>query len=83
MSEHINILPARAGETDDEQRLRETVNRLSGQMLAALDFALNMRTAPQVAQKARNLARNKMTEFGLAAMHSLALVEAGKVKAES
>lgn len=82
MSERITILPPRSGETDDEQRLRETINRLGGQLLVALDYALNMRTAPQEAQKARHLARGKMTDFGLAAMHSLALVEAGKVKAE-
>ena len=78
MSERITILPERRGETDDERRLRETINRLGGQMLAALDSAINFRSAPQHAQKARNIARGKMTDFSLSAMNALAHCEEGK-----
>ena len=78
MSERITILPERRGETDDERRLRETINRLGGQMLAALDSAINFRIAPQQAQKARNIALTKITDFSLCAMNALAHCEEPK-----
>ena len=44
-----DILPARSGETDQERRMRETINRLAGQMIGALDAAIALRTAPGAA----------------------------------
>lgn len=67
-----DILPARSGETDPERRMRETVNRLGGQLLGALDSAIGLRTAPAEAAKARHAARQHLTGFALHAMHSLA-----------
>ena len=69
------ILPRRAGESDKERRLRECLNRLAGQAFAALDSAIEMRTAPQEAQAARNKARNAMTDFCTKAMLALAFAE--------
>lgn len=71
-----DILPTRTGETDAERRLRETVNRLGGQLLSTLDSAIGLRTAPAEAAKARHAARQHLTGFALHAMHSLACITA-------
>lgn len=70
-----DILPRRAGESDKERRLRGCLNRIAGQAFAALDAAIEMRTAPQEAQAARNKARNMMTDFCTKAMLALAFAE--------
>ncbi len=57
------IIPRRAGETDAERRLREALDRLAGQALAALDSAINFRTAPDAAQRMRHLARASLVDF--------------------
>ena len=80
MSEKEPLLPARDGETSDEQRLREAINRHAGQMMHALDTALFLRTAPSSAQRARHMARGHMLDFGLKAMHALSIVQADKQK---
>lgn len=72
------LLPARDNETDEEQRLREAINRLGGQALAALDAAIKFRTAPHEAQRARHLARGHLVDFSLKAMHALLLTAAEK-----
>lgn len=75
MTDPHAILPTRRGETDDEQRLREAINRLAGQMLGTLDAALALRTAPQASQRARHVARGHLVEFAVMAMHAMALKE--------
>lgn len=70
---HTDLLPARSGETDEECRLRDAVNRLGGQLLATIDAAIKFRTAPSDAQKARHTARGHLRDAGLLAMHALVL----------
>lgn len=67
------LLPERAGETDDERRLREAINRLGGQLLSTIDAAIKLRTAVGEAQKARHTARGHLRDAGLLAMHALAV----------
>ncbi|MCV6826009.1 MULTISPECIES: hypothetical protein [Halocynthiibacter] len=67
------IIPARKGESDEEQRLREAINRHCGQLCASLDAAIRLRTASNEAKKARHQARNHLTEFALKAMYAQAL----------
>lgn len=73
MSKSTDILPARPGETDDEARLREGINRHTGQLLSMLDAALRLRSAPSDAQRARHVARGHLQDFALKAMHAHAL----------
>lgn len=61
------LLP-RAGETDEEARLREALNRHAGAMLATLDAAMALRTAPPEAQKARHTVRHALKDACLRAM---------------
>lgn len=72
------ILPPRADESDEEQRLREAINRLSGQLIALLDAAIRFRTAPPEAQRMRHLARGHLVDFSLKAMHAQALSAADR-----
>lgn len=67
------LLPARPGENDEEKRLREALNRLGGQMVGAIDSAIQFRTAPQVAQRARHMARGELVKCCLLAMQALYL----------
>lgn len=71
-----NLLPVRAGESDDERRLREAINRLSGQLLNAVDAAIQFRSAPAEAQRIRHMARGKLVEGAVLAMHALAMTTA-------
>lgn len=65
------LLPRRAGETDDERRLREALNRLGGQALQAVDSAINLRGAAPVVARTRHHARGHMVDFCTAAMLAL------------
>lgn len=74
MSEAVKpFLPQRPGETDDEQRFREAMNRLGGKMLGTLDAALSLRTADHEVQRERHLARAKIKEACVSAMHTFAI----------
>lgn len=73
MTKAPDLLPERAGETDEERRLREAVNRLTGQLMGTLDAALRLRSAPNEAQKFRHVARSHLVEFSLKAMHAQAI----------
>lgn len=73
MSREKIMLPVRVGETDKEKRLREALNRLGGQVVGAIDAAIEMRTAPQEAQRARHMARGAILEALLLGMHALAV----------
>lgn len=64
------FLPERPGETDDEQRLREAMNRLGGQMLGILDAAIELRTADNEVQRSRHLMRGQLQSVVLLAMHT-------------
>ena len=70
MTKTPDILPARTGETDEERRLREALNRFAGQFLATLDSAIALRTAPGEAARARHLARGHLQDACLTAMHA-------------
>lgn len=71
----MTFLPVRSGESDNEARLREALNRLCSQALHTLDSALSLRTAPEQAQKTRHLARDGLTEFCSMAMLAFAFAE--------
>ena len=71
-----NLLPQRANESDDERRLREALNRLGGQMIGAIDSAIQFRTAPQEAQRARHMARGELVKACLLAMQAQSLAAA-------
>lgn len=73
MSNPKDLIVARPGETDAEQMLREKINRLGGQMLAAIDAAIEMRTAPPEAQKMRHVARQNLVNTGLNALYALSV----------
>jgi hypothetical protein len=78
MRELPRILPVRAGETDDERRLREAINRLGGQLMQTVDSAIAMRTATGEAQRIRHIARNDLRQFALNAMLAFHLVNEPK-----
>lgn len=63
--------PEHPGDTDEERRLREFINRVAGQLLGTLDAALALRTAPAEAQRERHNARSCLEGFGLHAMNAL------------
>jgi hypothetical protein len=69
-----DLLPVRPGESDEERRLREAINRLAGQMVTTLDHALRLRTAPNEAQKMRHVARGHLVDFAIKAMHAQAII---------
>jgi hypothetical protein len=62
------FLPERSGETDDEKRLREAIDRQASQLLSTLDSAITLRTAPADAARTRHLARTDLLNFALKAM---------------
>jgi hypothetical protein len=62
------LLPRRAGETDDERRLREALNRLGGQAMQAVDSAIGLRSATSVAARSRHRARGYLVDFCANAM---------------
>lgn len=67
------LLPPRNGETDDEKRLREAINRIGGQLIATLDAAIKLRNAPAEAQRTRHMARGELVKVALLSMQALAL----------
>ena len=73
MSDDFQFLPPRSGETDDEARLREAVDRQAGKLLATLDSAIKFRTAPGEARAARHRAKGHLLDFCLKAIHTQAL----------
>lgn len=76
MSGETDFLPERPGETDDEKRLREALNRHCGAALRVLDSAIRLRQAPSRVQRERHLARGELSSFALRAMHSFAMAAA-------
>lgn len=70
-----SLIPRRTGETDEERRLREAINRHCGQVMSAVDAALALRNAPQDAQRERHVARGHLVDFGLHALNALNWVQ--------
>lgn len=68
-----DFLPPRSNETDGERRLREAINRQCQALLNTLDAAIELRTAPGEAARARHLARGDLLGFALKAMHAHAI----------
>lgn len=64
------FLPPAPGETDEERRLREAINRHAAGLMSAIDGAIRLRTAPNEAQRTRHRARGHLEDFALAAMHA-------------
>lgn len=73
MSIHRPMIHERSGESLEERRLRSKMNDAFGDVLQALDAAIQMRTAPQDAQKARHQVRSKLIEAGVLAMHAMSV----------
>lgn len=78
MADTPDLLPERMNETDSERRLREAINRLGGQLVAVLDSAMALRTAPSDAQRERHRARGHLKDFAASAMIALAMKEQGE-----
>ena len=76
MSGEFTFLPARPGESDQEQRIREALDRQARQMLSTLDGSLRLREAPGSVSRARALAKTALEEFCVKAMHAFVLNEA-------
>lgn len=70
------FLCQRAGETDEERRLREAIERQASQLMQTLDAAIMLRTAPSDVARVRHLARNDLLAFSLKAMHAHAVLKA-------
>lgn len=75
------FLPARPGESDEEQRLREALNRLAGQMMDTIDSAIGFRTADAEARRVRHRARGHIQDGMANAMLALHLKSTGPVPA--
>lgn len=71
-----NFLVQRSGESDEEQRLRESINRQALQLIQTLDAAISLRKAPATAARVRHLARGDLLNFCLKAMHSKQICQA-------
>lgn len=83
MKKPADILPPRDGETSEERRLRETLNRRAGQLLTTLDAAIALRTAPADAAKARHQARSSLMDFARKAQHAHSLSVAARVRTDT
>lgn len=76
MSDVGEFLVRRRDETDEETRLRESIDRQATQILKTLDAAIGLRTAPSDVARLRHLARGDLQNFALKAAHALALLNA-------
>jgi hypothetical protein len=64
------LIAPRPNEDDDEQRFREAMERLGGQMIATLDSAIGMRTASPDTQRSRHLARGDLVNAMLRSLNT-------------
>jgi hypothetical protein len=67
------LLPNIYRDDPEIQRMLEAFNRLGGQLLATIDSAIGMRSAPAAAQRERHLARGAIQEAGVHALNAIAL----------
>jgi len=56
------LIAPRENETDEEQRFREALERLGGQLIQTIDSAIGMRTAHADTQRSRHLARGELQQ---------------------
>lgn len=68
-----DLLPIPDTLNDEELRLRDALNSQCGKLLATLDAAMKLRTAPGEAAKARHLARADLQSFANHAMLAMFL----------
>lgn len=54
------LIGARPNEDDEEQRFREALERLGGQIMQTIDAAIGMRTAAPDTQRSRHLVRGDL-----------------------
>lgn len=59
------FLPKREGETDDERRFREAMDRLCGQMVTTIDAALRTRSLPQEGKRNRHKAIANLKDMAI------------------
>jgi hypothetical protein len=67
------LIAPRPNETDEEQRFREAMERLGGQIMTTLDSAIQTRTAAPETQRSRHLVRGELTTVLLRAMNTFCL----------
>ncbi|KHQ51106.1 MULTISPECIES: hypothetical protein [Mameliella] len=72
-------LPEFAGESDEERRFREAINRKAGEMQGVVDAAIALRTAPGEVSRARHRARADLEDFAIKAQHAFRLSLVQKV----
>lgn len=68
MTSRPTLLTPRSGETDEETRLREALDRLGGQIIATLDAAICLRTAQPETQRERHRVRGSVRDALVQAM---------------
>ena len=75
------LIAPRPSEDDDEQRFREAMERLGGQIMGTVDSAIGMRTASPDTQRSRHLVRGELVNALLRALNTYHLHRAtGPVK---
>jgi len=67
------IIAPRMNEDDEEQRFREAMERLGGQIIATLDSTIQTRTAAPETQRSRHLVRGELATALLRAMNTFHL----------
>lgn len=72
----MSILPPREYETEEEARLAASLNDLGSRMLATVDAACKLRTAPGEAKRQRALMRTNLEQAANSAMNALAYAKA-------
>lgn len=64
------LIAQRPNEDDDEQRFREAMERLGGQMMQTLDASIGLRSAAPETQRSRHLARGNLVSFLLQSLNT-------------
>lgn len=75
------LIAPRSTEDDEEQRFREALERLGGQIMQTLDAAIGLRSASPETQRSRHLVRGELTNALLRSLNTYHLHRAtGPVK---
>lgn len=69
-SEGFDFLTERAGETDEEKRLREAMCRHAEGLMHALDSSVRLRTAGDQTKRMRSMARSSLQDACLRGMEA-------------
>lgn len=62
-------IPPRAGETQEDAAFREAINALSDRLMKLIDGTVDLKASPNHLKRQRHVARGKLLDFNLAAMH--------------